>query len=106
MRGVLAALGVEATVIGDGPLAQVVFRAGPVRSSRELWQGDSAAGRRLMLALFERGVFLNPMGTKLYLSAAHDEAACDRFLELFREALPDATPTGAVRGPDLAITPR
>lgn len=106
MRGVLATLGVEATVIGDGPLAQVVFRAGPVRSSRELWQGDSAAGRRLMLALFERGVFLNPMGTKLYLSAAHDEAACDRFLELFREALPDATPTGAVRGPDLAITPR
>ncbi len=28
-----------------------------------------------MLGLFARGVFLNPMGTKLYLSLAHDEAA-------------------------------
>ncbi len=40
-----------------------------------------------MLGLFARGVFLNPMGTKLYLSIAHDEAVCDDFLERFDDAL-------------------
>ena len=40
-----------------------------------------------MLGLFARGVFLNPMGTKLYLSLAHDEAVCDDFLGRFDEAL-------------------
>jgi glutamate-1-semialdehyde 2,1-aminomutase len=89
MRRVLADAGREACVIGDGPLAQVVFRPGPVRNSREIWQGDPAAGRRMMLGLFERGVFLNPMGTKLYLSAAHDTAACDDFLERFAATLAD-----------------
>jgi glutamate-1-semialdehyde 2,1-aminomutase len=41
----------------------------------------------MMLGLFERGVFLNPMGTKLYLSAAHDREACEDFLERFADAL-------------------
>jgi glutamate-1-semialdehyde 2,1-aminomutase len=58
-----------------------------VRNSREIWQGDPGAGRRMMLGLFERGVFLNPMGTKLYLSAAHDREACEDFLERFADAL-------------------
>jgi len=87
MRRSLATAGREACVIGDGPLAQVVFRAGPVRSSREIWQGDPAAGRQMMLGLFERGVFLNPMGTKLYLSAAHDREACEDFLDRFADTL-------------------
>ena len=34
-----------------------------------------------MLALFRNGIFLNPMGTKLYLSLAHTRAACDEFLD-------------------------
>lgn len=87
MRRVLRDAGREACVIGDGPLAQVVFRPGPIRSSRDIWQGDPAAGRRLMLALFERQVFLNPLGTKLYLSAAHDEPACREFLDRFASAV-------------------
>ena len=76
-----------AQVIGDGPLAQVVFSAEPVRDYRSTKKGDSAKGRALMLALFARGVFLNPMGTKLYLSLAHDEAVCDELLTRFDEAL-------------------
>jgi len=36
---------------------------------------------------FRRGIFLNPMGTKLYLSLAHDEAVCDEFLGRFDETL-------------------
>ena len=42
-----------------------------------------------MLGLFRRGIFLNPMGTKLYLSIAHDRSACDGFLERFDDALGD-----------------
>jgi glutamate-1-semialdehyde 2,1-aminomutase len=40
-----------------------------------------------MLELFRRGVFLNPMGTKLYLSVAHTEDTCEAFLSVFGEAL-------------------
>jgi len=76
-----------AQVIGDGPLAQVVFSREPVRDYRSTQKGDSARGRALMLGLFARGVFLNPMGTKLYLSLAHDEATCDELLARFDDAL-------------------
>ena len=76
-----------AQVIGDGPLAQVVFSAEPVRDYRSTQKGDGARGRALMLGLFARGVFLNPMGTKLYLSVAHDEDVCDELLARFDDAL-------------------
>jgi len=84
---VLADRGESAQVIGDGPLAQVVFTDRAVRDYRDTRAGDAARGRALMLALFARGVFLNPMGTKLYLSLAHDEAVCDAFLDRFDDAL-------------------
>jgi glutamate-1-semialdehyde 2,1-aminomutase len=87
LRTCLAERQVMAQVIGDGPLAQVVFSPAPVRDYRSTRKGDAAKGRALMLGLFARGVFLNPMGTKLYLSLAHDEAVCDDFLERFDDAL-------------------
>ena len=87
MRRVLAEHQEQAQVIGDGPLAQVVFSREPVVDYRSTRLGDAAKARALMLALFRRGIFLNPMGTKLYLSLAHDAAACDAFLERFTEAL-------------------
>jgi glutamate-1-semialdehyde 2,1-aminomutase len=90
LRAVLAERGEAAQVIGDGPLAQVVFSREPVRDYRGIRRGDAGRGRALMLGLFARGVFLNPMGTKLYLSLAHDEAACGAFLDRFAEALSQA----------------
>ena len=89
MRAVLARRDVAARVIGDGPLAQVVFSDTPVTDYRSLARGDRARARATMLGLFERGVFLNPMGTKLYLSLAHDEAVCDEFAARFDAALGD-----------------
>ena len=77
----------QAQVIGDGPLAQVVFSPEPVSDYRSTRRGDGAKGRALMLALFRRKVFLNPMGTKLYLSVAHSQSVCDRFLDRFADAL-------------------
>jgi glutamate-1-semialdehyde 2,1-aminomutase len=86
LRKVLADKGAAAQVIGDGPLAQVVFSSEPVFDYRSTRRGDGARGRALMLALFRRGVFLNPMGTKLYLSIAHTRDTCDEFLGLFAGA--------------------
>ena len=77
----------HAQVIGDGPLAQVVFSAEPVYDYRSTKRGDSRKGRSLMLALFRRKIFLNPMGTKLYLSIAHTRAVCDIFLDRFADSL-------------------
>ena len=93
IAGVLAARGLTAQVIGDGPLAQMVFGAEPIRDYRSGFRSDRAFGRKLMLALFERGIFLNPMGTKLYLSLAHDEAVCDAFCDRLDDALQALTRT-------------
>lgn len=87
MARVLESRQERAQVIGDGPLAQVVFSTAPVVDYRSTLNSDRVRARKLMLGLFERGVFLNPMGTKLYLSLAHDEAVCDAFLERFDDAL-------------------
>ena len=87
MRRVLADSGQLAQVIGAGPLAQVVFTAGEVRDYRSTLNADRKKARVLMLDLFRRGIFLNPMGTKLYLSMAHDDAAREEFLEHFVAAV-------------------
>jgi glutamate-1-semialdehyde 2,1-aminomutase len=91
MRQVLERRQVTGQVIGDGPLAQLVFSPDPVTDYRSTRKGDRALGRALMLALFDRGVFLNPMGTKLYLSVAHDEAVCDAFCDRLDDALAEVT---------------
>ena len=49
MRRVLADSGTAGQVIGDGPLAQVVFTDQPVFDYRSTKAGDSARGRRLAL---------------------------------------------------------
>lgn len=80
LRRALRDAGQAGQVIGEGPLGQIVFSERPVYDYRSTFAGDRAKGRAMMLGLFERGVFLNPMGTKLYLSLAHDEEACGEFL--------------------------
>lgn len=90
MREVLQEMSVEARVLGDGPLAQFALVSEQPHDYRTSQHRDPLVARRLMLALFERGVFLNPMGTKLYLSLAHDHAACDEFLAHFEGALAEA----------------
>ncbi|WP_428304254.1 aspartate aminotransferase family protein [Lacipirellula sp.] len=87
MATVLAEQGVNAQILGDGPIAQVAFTDVTPRDYRTSRHLDARIGRKLMLELFERGVFLNPMGTKLYLSMAHTEATCDEFCERFAQAV-------------------
>ncbi len=90
LREVLAAEGVVAQVQGDGPLAAVVFTEGEVTDYRSAFAADRARARRFLLGCFRRGIFLNPMSTKLYLSLAHTDADLDRFRSAARGALRDA----------------
>jgi len=89
MRTVLSGHNLDAQIIGDGPLAQVVFSNGPVFDYRSTFKGDKKLGAALMLGLFRRRIFLNPMGTKLYLSITHDETLVDEFLNRFDDTLKD-----------------
>lgn len=81
MRSLLEERSIDARVLGEGPLAQIAFTSGVPRDYRTSQHRDKQLARNLMLGLFRRGVWLNPMGTKLYLSLAHDEAACDEVLD-------------------------
>ena len=88
LQRVLQDAGEAAQILGDGPLGQVAFSANPVTDQASWLASDRARGGRLMLELLARGVFLNPMGTKLYLSLEHSETELAGFLEAFAEALP------------------
>ena len=87
MQEALTGAGESAQVLGDGPLAQVAFSSQPVIDQRSWLASDRRRGRALMLELFRRRVFLNPMGTKLYLSLTHEDADIDEFATRFSEAL-------------------
>ncbi len=89
LRRALDDRGLVGQVIGDGPLAQVVFSPDPVFDYRSTKKGDSTKGRAVMLSLFRQRIFLNPMGTKLYLSLAHDSTAVGEFLARLGRALDD-----------------
>lgn len=74
-------------VLGDGPLGQIAFTDRPVFDYRSTATSDKSKGRVMMLGLWERRVFVNPMGTKLYLSLAHNEAVLDEFAARLTDVL-------------------
>jgi glutamate-1-semialdehyde 2,1-aminomutase len=87
LRSLFQDAGLPAQILGDGPLAQVAFSSQPVVDQRTWLASDRARSRKLMLELLRAGVFLNPMGTKLYLSLAHDEKVLQQTMARFGEAL-------------------
>ena len=87
LRGVLRDASIVAEVQGDGPLAAVVFTDREVVDYRSARDSDRKRARAFLLGLFRRGIFLNPMSTKLYLSLAHTEDDLGRFLEAARATL-------------------
>ena len=74
-------------VLGDGPLAQVVFTDKPVNNSRDWAVANRKKGHQLMQRLIKEGVFLNPMGTKMYLSLSHGVKEMEEFFDKFACAL-------------------
>ena len=87
LRSVLKDEGFTAQVQGDGPLAAIVFTDHEVVDYRTAFDSDRARARSFLLGLFRRGIFLNPMSTKLYLSLAHTDADIRRFLDAARATL-------------------
>ncbi|XP_038059025.1 glutamate-1-semialdehyde 2,1-aminomutase-like [Patiria miniata] len=88
MAKCLADVNLPGHVIGDGPLAQILHCETLVHDYRQQKLQENAEQRRaVMIGLFRRGVFLNPMGTKFYLSLKHTEEACDQFLQRLEDAL-------------------
>jgi len=88
----LGQAGETAQVLGDGPLAQSVFLDRPVQSHRDWLAADRQRGRAVMLEMLRLGVFLNPMGTKLYLSLAHGEKEIAELGTHFAAALQSTRP--------------
>ena len=89
LRKTLAEHQQTAQVTGDGPLVGMVFSPDPVTDYRTAKRGDSAKSRAFLLGMFRRGIFLNPMSTKFYLSLAHSRETCDRFLDRVADTLPE-----------------
>jgi glutamate-1-semialdehyde 2,1-aminomutase len=89
---IVATSGESAQVLGAGPMAQLAFSATPVVDQTSWLASDRRRGRAMMLELLRRKVFLNPMGTKLYLSLAHDTAVIRQFGERLAEALAATSP--------------
>jgi glutamate-1-semialdehyde 2,1-aminomutase len=88
----LGQAGETAQVLGDGPLAQSVFLDRPVQNHRDWLAADRQRGRAVMLEMLRLGVFLNPMGTKLYLSLAHGEKEIAELATHFAAALQSTRP--------------
>ena len=87
LRQILHYQGITAQVIGDGPIGQVIFTEEKVVDYRSVFRSDRAKGRKFMLGLFEKSIFLNPLGTKLYISLAHTDDDIQTFLERSRQVL-------------------
>ncbi len=86
-QSLLKEMGIPGQVLGDGPLCQVVFTDEKVVDYRTAFRADRQKGRQFALGLFEKGIFLNPMGTKLYLSLAHTDEDIEKILETSRRVL-------------------
>jgi glutamate-1-semialdehyde 2,1-aminomutase len=87
LRSMLKDEGFTAQVQGDGPLAAILFTDHEVVDYRTAFDSDRARARSFLLGLFRRGIFLNPMSTKLYLSLAHTDADIRRLLDAARATL-------------------
>ena len=94
MAAVAREQGEAVQILGDGPLAQVAFSANAIHDQQGWIASNRARGRAVMLELLARGVFLNPMGTKLYLSLAHTDADIEDFVTRFAEAVRATSPAG------------
>lgn len=94
LQEAVSAAGVPAQILGDGPLAQVAFSATPVTDQKTWLASDRKRGRAVMLELLRHRVFLNPMGTKLYLSQEHTPDDIEEFARRFRQALVATAPPG------------
>ncbi|MCC7363339.1 MAG: glutamate-1-semialdehyde 2,1-aminomutase [Dehalococcoidia bacterium] len=79
---------VPASVVRDGSMLTLFFRATPPRDYAEARESDTAAFARFHAAMLERGILLPPSQFETwFVSAAHTEAAIDATVVAAHEAL-------------------
>lgn len=78
--------GLPVVTYGMGPLVQYRLSPTPVRDLVTEAIADAGLRRQLDLAMVGRGIFINPMLTKIYVSLAHGDEQIDRYLEALRAA--------------------
>ena len=86
LRDVVSCLGIEAQVLGRGPLANIYFSPEPIVDYRSSLKADSRITQQLGRALLGRGVLANLTG-KMYLSLAHSDTDIQQTLEAFEISL-------------------
>lgn len=87
LRGVFNEARVSAQVLGEGPVVGLAFAEHEIRNHRAYLGSDHERRRAFMFGLFTRGIFLNPNGSKLYLSCAHTRESVDTLIGAARESL-------------------
>jgi len=92
-------MGLPVRVYGDGPLAQYRITDEPVTDMDSEARADNELRRRLDLALLSRGLFINPMLTKIYVSLAHQPADVDRYTSALAEEVRSVTAARSVAAP-------
>lgn len=85
LRERIARHGIEAVVVGEPPMFDVVFAPGEVRNYRDTLRGDAAKLDRMNALLWERGIL--KAATKYYLSTSLTEVDVEQTLSAWDEAL-------------------
>jgi glutamate-1-semialdehyde 2,1-aminomutase len=80
MRGIVRRHGLEAQVIGEGPVWHLVFTARPIIDYRSSLAGDRDRLLAFHYGLIDRGIFVRPGGGH-YFSMAHTDEDVDRTLD-------------------------
>ncbi|HET8632292.1 MAG TPA: aminotransferase class III-fold pyridoxal phosphate-dependent enzyme [Thermomicrobiales bacterium] len=86
LEAAIAETGAPAQVLWDGPIVTVLFTDRPVVDYRSAQAVDRARQRRWNAHLLDRGLLVNPVQQKWYLSTAHDDADIQRTIEIARAA--------------------
>ncbi len=86
-KKVFQQMGIKGQVLGEGPIAQIAFTDEEIVDYRSAYRANRKKAREFSLSLFKKGIFLNPMGTKLYISLVHTHEDIDRLIELGAETL-------------------
>ncbi len=87
IHNVLRQRGVKGQVLGEGPIIRIAFTDEEIVDYRSVYKVNRKKSREFSLSLFKKGIFLNPMGTKLYISLVHTHEDIDRLIEVCAETL-------------------
>jgi glutamate-1-semialdehyde 2,1-aminomutase len=87
LQALLAEFDIPAQVLWDGPIVTVLFTDQPVTNYRAAQTADRDRTRRWHEGLLARGLFVNPVQQKWYLSTAHTAADIATTLDAARAVL-------------------